>query len=213
MARVMCSECPTVIPGARPTQKTCSPACRAKRSRRMKRARTEAARVAGEANALPEHLQALSHAAHGEAKHVAHELLKEEMKPVVREAITEDVLKAVNDLVALTPTMVAAIQEDLQSNDKILRQKAYSLLARYTLGNPSVAPASAAAQPAPMQVIFQLPRPGDDGAPVAVEADAEELRTCMECHETKPAGAFVANSERCQGCHDALQEKVRARFA
>lgn len=217
MAKRICSEYGPNNPNCkrtldRPTQKTCSDACRNRRARRLKRQRLEASRKGGEANALPEHLKTLQTAAANEAKQVAHELLKEEMKPVVREAITEDVLSAINDLVALTPTMVEAIREDLSSDDKYLRQKAYSLLARYTLGNSSVAPAPANAAPAPMQVVFQLPRPGDDGQP-PITVEAEELRTCMECQATKPASEFVANSERCQSCHDALQEKVRARFA
>jgi hypothetical protein len=210
VAKRICSECSNRL--ERSTQKTCSTACRSKRARRLKKQRLEASRKGGENNALPEHLAPLSAAVSKNAKQVAHEILKEEMKPVVREAITEDVLNAINDLVALTPTMVAAIKDDLASDDKYLRQKAYSLLARYTLGNSSVAPAPATAAPGPMQVVFQLPRPGDDGAP-SITVEAEELRTCMECQATKPASEFVANSERCQACHDALQEKVRARFA
>lgn len=211
MAKRICSECSNRL--ERSTQKTCSTACRSKRARRLKKQRLEASRKGGESNAHPEHLATLAAAVNKNAKQVAHETLKEEMKPIVREAITEDVLKSINDLVALTPKMVAAIEEDLNNeDDKYLRQKAYSLLARYTLGNSSVAPAPATAAPGPMQVVFQLPRPGDDGQP-PITVEVEELRTCMECQATKPAGEFVANSERCQACHDALQEKVRARFA
>lgn len=218
MAKRICSEYGPNNPNCkrtldRPTQKTCSDACRNRRARRLKKQRLEASRKGGENNAHPEHLATLAAAVNKNAKQVAHETLKEEMKPIVREAITEDVLKSINDLVALTPKMVAAIEEDLNNeDDKYLRQKAYSLLARYTLGNSSVAPAPATAAPGPMQVVFQLPRPGDDGQP-PITVEVEELRTCMECQATKPAGEFVANSERCQACHDAVHEKVRARFA
>jgi hypothetical protein len=199
----VCSECPTRL--ERPNQRTCSPKCRSKRARRIKAQQRKQGRAMGEANANPAHLSALA------LKDVGHEVAKEEIRPIVREALTQDVLEGIGKLVGLTSIMVEAIEEDLRSDDKYLRQKAYSLLARYTLGNQSVAPAAASAQAGPLQVIFQLPRPGDDGRP-AVIAQGEELKLCQECQVEKPADAFVTDSDRCQQCHDELHARVQAQY-
>lgn len=207
MARQLrCSECKE--PLTHPQAKTCSAKCRSARSRRIKAQRK------APKNQLPEHLGVLSDVVRGETKDTAREVLKEEMRPVVREAITSDVLRAVDDLVALTPRMVDLIREDMESEDPSIRQKAYTLLAKYTLGNPSVAPASAEAQPAPLSVVFQLPRPGDDSAGTheAQPAEAVEMKDCQECGKPAPADEFPDNAERCQACHDALRQRVLERF-
>lgn len=209
MARQLrCSECKE--PLSHPRSKTCSSACRSARSRRIK----SAAKRAGEERQLPEHLSAMSKAVRSQIKDTAHEVLKEEMGPVVREAITTDVLRAVDDMVALTPRMVELIKEDMESEDATIRQKAYTLLAKYTLGNPSVAPASAEQQPAPLSVVFQLPRPGDttSGTDEPVESEAVEMRECAECGKTAPRSDFPDDAERCQSCHDELRKRVLERF-
>jgi hypothetical protein len=204
----VCSECGTSL--SNPAAKTCGANCRNKRSRRLRRSKEATGRAMGEANAHPPHL---AHLAHVDDK-LVHEVAKEELRPIVREAITEDVLRAAGDLVALTPVMVQAITEDLHSSDKVLRQKAYSLLAKYTLGNTSIAP-QADASHQPMQVVFNLPRPGDGQNPSAdaTVVESDELRQCMECHADKPVEQFVGASERCQQCHDELREKVLSEFA
>lgn len=210
----VCSECPSALPADAPkVQKTCTAACRAKRSRRLKKVRSEAGQ--NRAGRTPEQV-ALAEAA-STNKEVAHQVAAEELRPIIREAITEDVLKAVKDLVGLTPAMVEAIQDDIMHGEPEIRQRAYTLLAKYTLGNPSVMPKSAEAQPAPMQVVFNMPRPGDitlgtEGA-APLEASAVEVKDCSECATPTPIDDFVAGSDRCQTCHDKLQEQVRARFA
>lgn len=141
---------------------------------------------------------------------MVHEVFKEELRPVVREAITEDVLRSVGQMMRLTPKMIELIERDMEDDDPTVRQKAYTLLARYTLGNASVAPAPAEQAQAPMQVVFNLPRPGSDAPDVPEEA--VELRECCECHQHKPEDAFVANSERCVDCHQEVQDRVHARF-
>lgn len=209
MARnLRCSECKA--PLSHPQAKTCGKTCRSRRSRRIK----SAAKRGAEKRALPEHLQVMSKAVTSQIKDTAHEVLKEEMGPVVREAITSDVLRAVDDMVALTPRMVELIKEDMESEDASIRQKAYTLLAKYTLGNPSVAPASAEQQPAPLSVVFQLPRPGDtnSGTEEAPPAEATELRECSECHNTAPRSDFPDDAERCVTCHEALRAQVLERF-
>lgn len=206
----ICSECPNPLPS--PNHKTCSETCRSRRSRRIRRARKKS----GERTALPPELKALSNAVEDKVDEGLKEAVQAELRPIIREALTEDVLRAAADLVGLTPIMVAAIQEDLvQDKDRTLRQRAYTLLAKFTLGNQSIAPAAAEKDPSPMQVVFHLPRP--DGEPsVEPVADAEEVdeevRSCIECRAVKPEHAFVAGSERCQECHQAVRQRVLDRF-
>lgn len=144
------------------------------------------------------------------------EVMREELQPVVREALTDNVLRSIQDLVALTPTVVAKIKEDLeQEADPTLRQRAYTLVAKYTLGHPSVAPPPLDQAATGIVVNFQMPRPGD-ATPSAIEApqhsDAVELRKCVECTQDKPTTEFVGNSDRCTQCHEALQARVAERF-
>ncbi|MGZ6878388.1 MAG: hypothetical protein ACXVGB_00620 [Mycobacteriaceae bacterium] len=193
-------------------RKTCSQACRHKRSRRIAKARKQG----GQNRAHPPELQPLYQADQGKIEDAAMEVMRDELKPVVREALTDDVLRAIQDLVHLTPLVVEKITEDLkQDDDKVLRQRAYTLLAKYTLGNPSVAPPPPEQAAQGMQVTFVMPRPGDS-TPALTEpqsdGDAVEVRNCMECKQDKPDTEFVGNSDRCTQCHQTLQARVRERF-
>jgi hypothetical protein len=199
-------------PHALPTKKTCSDACRSKRSRRIAAARKQG----GQNRAHPEELQHIYQADAGKIEDAAMEVMRDELKPVVREALTDDVLRAIQDLVNLTPLVVEKIREDIeQTSDTTLRQRAYSLVAKYTLGNASVAPPPTDPAAAGMHVTFMMPRPGDQ-TPVAIEAqadsDAVELKRCRDCEQEHLATDFVANSDRCSQCHAELQAKVQERF-
>lgn len=215
MARARkCSECENLLEGRLSNAKTCSNACRNKRSRRLRRARKQGGRPP-----LPEHQRVLSQAANGAVKDLAHEVAKEELRPVVREAITDDVLKAIDGLVKLTPQAIQALTLDLASSDDQVRQKATALILRYTLGNQSVAPAPAEQQPAPMQVVFNMPRPGSTEPGVSVDSGTAEIpeavedtRECQDCREWKVDAEFVAGSDRCQSCYDGLQARIAERF-
>lgn len=206
--QLKCSECGTPLTGRQ--KYTCGTSkCKDRRKRRNKARNHARNRAIAEAKTLPPHLKPLSQK---EVQDAGKRVLQEELRPVVREAITADVLQGIADLVRLTPKMVELIEADLESPDPVIRQKAYTLLARYTLGNASVAPANAEAQPAPMQVTFLMPRPGDEPTAVPVATEAEELRECVECQAEKPAGQFVGASPRCQDCHADLMGLVDARF-
>jgi hypothetical protein len=205
-----CSECGK--PLENPVAKTCGNICRKKRGRRIARQKKEA----GRQNALPEHQKMLADVTRGIAPDVAHEVAKEEIRPVVREALTQDVLNSIGALVQLTPLAVAALATDLQSADDKIRQKATELLLRYTVGHQAVAPSQQNA-PAPMQVQLMWPTAAPDGtidAPrTLVEATEDDnLVECMECHEKKQPGQMYLGSERCTDCHEAVLAKVRARF-
>jgi len=201
-----CSECQNSLAGKQPSTKTCSDRCRNARSRRL--ARENAREVP------PEHR--LAQALQGEYKDAAHEVIQKELAPVVREAMTEDVLSAIQQLVALTPKAVAAIADDLGDEDSTVRQRAYTLLMKYTVGHPAVVQPKDADPNQQMVVHFNLPRPGTATAIGSVDVEAEEVaeeyRTCDECHKEAPASEFIGASDRCRECYDKRQADVLSRF-
>jgi hypothetical protein len=202
-----CSECGKRLEG-KINQVTCSDACRSRRAARMKRSRAKAAENISAANQLPEHMQAVRNAADDQAQDVGRELLKEEMRPVVREAITDDVMEAVSSLVKLTPTAVQRLALDLESSDDNVRQRAYTLVLKYSMGNPSVAPAPKPPEQPQTQIIVSIPRP--DAPLPAEDSTAVEERECAECSQMKTD--FVGDSDRCTECHEKYMAQVRERF-
>lgn len=183
------------------------------RARRIKNAKRDAARRVNEKKAYTDAQVQIANTV-AASEDVVRDVMRQEVTPIVREALTEDVMGSIRQLVSLTPKMIAAIEDDLANPDDNVRQRAYTLLAKYTLGNPSVAPApTTPATASPMQVFFEMPRPGAQHQDDPIhDGDAVELKQCSECQAEKPTTEFVANSERCQDCHDRLQAKVQERF-
>lgn len=185
---------------------TCSVACRSRRARRLKR---EAKSRGGDKRSA--HVAEISDKL--KSGDALHEAAVEEFKPLVREAMTAEVLAGIDSLIGMSTAALAALQADLTSSDDTIRQRAYTLWFKYTMGNPSVAPPSQQQQPAGMNVVFQLPRPGDDpSATISVVADSEVLRSCDDCNTEKPESQFVAGSSRCEVCHDGLRELLKEKF-
>lgn len=192
---------------------TCSDACRSARSRRLRA--ENAAR--GEAPPPAEDPVArMQDVVREHATDVARRQITAEVGPVVRAALTDDTLAAIRDLVALTPAAVAAIAEDLASEDAGIRQRAYTLLVKYTIGHPAVVQPEDAGGTAPIQIVIPTPRP--EAPPVTVTPEAivvggEELRPCDMCHTPKPEADFVDGSDRCRECWEDQQRRVREQFA
>lgn len=206
-----CSECTNklVYPTGEPKPagtKTCSVKCRSTRARRLKR--EEKARGGDKRSA---HVQEISDGL--KSGDALHEAAVDEFRPLVREAMTEDVLRSIDTLIQGTPRALRRLEEDLDNQDDTIRQRAYTLYLKYTLGNPSVAPPSTTAAPAGLTVQFNLPRPGDDpAAPSSIPAEFEEMRTCEDCGLEKRAHEFVAGSNRCETCHDGMRSMLTERF-
>ncbi len=213
-----CSEChaPLVYPDdhARAGEpkpsgtKTCGQRCRQKRANRIKAAQAKRARGTPNAPAV----QDMAAVTQGKLTDVVHEVMVDELRPLVREAMTEEVLKAINMLVGMTAEGIAALQQDLSAEDETIRQRAYTLLLKYTMGNPSVAPPPTHVGGSPMTVQFNIPRPGDptDTTPAL---EAVELRQCTDCSQHKSPQEFVGASSRCTDCFAALHETLAERFA
>jgi len=200
-----CSECGASLAGRKDGTLTCGDKCRKDRSKRLSKENKREVPAA----------QQLAQAVTGEYKDAAQEVIQRELAPVVREAMTEDVLKAIQQLVALTPSAVAAIHRDLEHKDSTIRQRAYTLLLKYTVGHPAVVQARDADPNQQLVVHFNLPRPN---AEVTYDGDADiyevtNIRTCDECQKEAPESEFVGASDRCRECYDKRQAGVMARFA
>jgi hypothetical protein len=148
---------------------------------------------------------------------VAHKLLEDELRPVVRESITEDALKAIRSMVGLTPRVIELLAEDMESLDAVVRQRAYTLIAKYTLGHQAIVTPESAGAGQQLVVNFALPRPGgppsetQEGGEL-VEGSAEETQQCDSCGADKPLSEMVAGSTRCRACFEGLHDDVRERF-
>jgi hypothetical protein len=209
MSQRVCTECGKDLSGRKPGTKTCSPTCRSVRSRRVKRERG----LAYQRREMPEHQRQITEIVRQEVPDVAHEILKEEMRPIVREALTEDVLRAINRLVSLAPAAIEGMAEDLLSEDPIVRQRAYTLVAKYTIGHPAIVRPADTEPGKQLVVHFNLPRPGvESGVDPSVEGEAEELTDCDMCGKPKTKAELVANSTRCQTCWDGQREEARVRY-
>lgn len=183
-----CSECANEVTGKR---LTCSPKCRSARSRRMRR--------------TSQHSD-IADAVYQRKTDVTREIVKEELRPVVRAAITEEVLRSIQDLVGLAPRVVELLAQDLESSDPSVRQKAYSLIAKYTLGHTAIVTPEDQGT-GQLVVNFNMPRPDGEEPEYDVNAEATEIveQECAFCNETKPLSEFVAGSERCRDCHNRLK--------
>lgn len=203
-----CSECSSSLSGSRPGTKTCSNKCRLARSRRLRRSKREEEEFV-ERN--PEAAQQIAQMVRRESPDYVKNVIQNELQPIVRDALTEDTLRAIKSLIGLTPRIVELITMDLESEDPVVRQKAYTLVAKYTVGHPAMVSADQTGMQGQMIVQFGLPRP--DAIPELVEAEVEEFKTCDMCGEDKLASEFVAGSDRCQACFDNWRATVMQQFA
>lgn len=198
---IACSECGTVVPNKSGIRKTCSQRCRAKRQRRLARLNKESSERAS----LSPELAALRAAIDDKAGDELHKLIQDEAKPFVREALNEQVVAHLQKMIGLVPAAIEAVAADLLNPDPKLRAKAYELILKYSLGNPSVAP-DKADDHGPVTVNFNLPRSEAD---VVVDATSEEVKPCEICGKEKPESEFQDGSERCVQCFNEMRDNVK----
>lgn len=198
-AERVCSECGKSLAGRAPSAKTCSEHCRTARSRRRRKEVGQAVTT-----------ELTGQHSFADGASTVSRAISQELVPIVREAITEEVMHAISNLVALTPAAVAALEADLESEDPVIRQRAATLVVKYTIGHPAIVkPVEEAQQP--FQVVFSLPRPDvacDPSPTEAVVEDIEETRVCDVCGELKVASEFVAGSDRCKSCFAEIRARV-----
>jgi hypothetical protein len=209
----VCPECGETYAVRAPNQTLCGKrVCKRRRERRRARERETPLREREEFKALePKQTQSL----------VA-DVVKEELRPIVREKLTGHVLEGIDALVSLLPQAVEQLEQDMrQGDDPELAHKAAALVMKLTVQNNSVAPPAIEEKQAPLQVHFNVPRAGDQNDPASdrfldevpdAEVVDEVERECMECHVWKPDGQFVGQSDRCITCDAELKARVLERF-
>lgn len=214
MATRTCSECGASLASKGPRAKTCSDKCRKDRSRRLKRAGDEGDPLRG-----PEHYRQLARYVHNEEPDMVRDVVREELRPIVREALTEETLHAIKDLLGLAPMAIAAIRDDLANDeDPGIRHRAAALVTKYTIGHAALVQPKDTEPNQQMVVHFALPRPeanseaGVVGTVVAEPTEVVDVKTCDECSVEKPADQFVAASNRCSDCYEARRARVIAQF-
>lgn len=199
----------------------------------------------------PEHRNQIRSRAGADRKLLAEEVAKHEVTEAVREevvalaheatqeAMSAELLTQIQRFVFLIPKALDAITTNLDDEDPDIRQKAATLLLKYTMGNASVAPPSLEQQDQPLQINFTIPRadtvgPAKGGgvrplltevsdlsvqAPV-IDVESTDLddrntcekRTCMECGLEKCADEFIGQSYRCKHCDGLLRARVEGEF-
>lgn len=208
-----CSECGGSLAGKSPKAKTCGDRCRAARARRKIRD----ARREEEISQAPQHIQELTAQVRREAPSVIDKVMREELRPIVREALTEDVIRAIDGMLKLTPRAIELIAADMEDEDPLVRQKAYTLLMKYTTGHPALIQANDTNAGSQINVSFELPRPSDTAthdAEAVEEAEVEEEdRTCDICESVKPVSQFVSDSSRCIECFEKWKATINTEFA
>lgn len=211
----VCPECGNPFTASHAGHKLCSPKCRVRKSRRKSAGRHATPAMAAKAEARAEMAERVADEG---AIAIAQDIIRAELTPVVREHLTESVMRSIGELVELTPLMVAALKDDLTALEPVLddrnhlvldedghtmyrvdkarRQRAVAIVAKYTVGSPGLAP-QAEHKPQPLSVSFgNLPRPDWD--------NAVPERECDLCKEWKPEDEFDAGAPRCRGCQDTI---------
>ena len=213
-----CSECGGSLEGRGPKAITCSVKCRSARARRRAGINEDSKALAAE--------QEVAAIVRREAPDVVTRIMKQELAPVVREAIDEDVIKAIGAMVGLTSQAVQVLERDIQGDDPVLAQRAAALVIKYTVGHPALVKPEADDY-GKLEVHFNLPRPDaalggtapvppniEDAASIddTHESQDPDTRVCDSCHIEKPVGEFVGGSDRCEQCFQQTRDAILARL-
>lgn len=210
MAARMCSEwglregCAGSLEGLSPQALTCGVACRQHRARRLKAARIDSTAL--------EATRGVRELVRAGGQDAVQAVLKQELTPLVREAIDDDVLAAIGKMVGLTTKAVARLERDLDGEDAVIAQRAAALVVKYTVGHPAlVKPVDET--PQALTVHFNLPRPDGTVEAPAVDEEGEEITdfVCDQCGEERAAELRVAGSDRCEICFQATRAAILER--
>src|SRR4051812_6048830 len=156
--------------------------CQMRRQRRKRRDGEKFTEFATEFGGVPEAMENATSQALHRLPEAAFETLKAELAPVVREKLTDEVLRGIGDMVGLLAMTQDALKESLTAvrlvtdatgnpvldrdgeplyvPDSAERMKAAGYVLKYTLGQPGLAPQPEAPETAPITVVFPtMPAP------------------------------------------------------
>jgi hypothetical protein len=146
-------------------------------------------------------------------KSMIREVLAEEVREQIGQHIRDNLLGAVEDMVGLGPTVVAALKEDLDTKDWAVRSRAYQYWLRYIL--PMVKDAERKDEKDDRTVVIVQNIPAPDVTVEYVE-DAEyepfeaDWPTCTQCDERKHPDMIDEEDGMCSACRARLTWKVEA---
>lgn len=239
----ICSECGDPFLASTEAAKTCCEAHRKRRQRRKEKQGQDFTEYDVDISATTAAMEQAAQHALDDLPAVARELLAAEMQPIVREALTGEVLQSLSAMLGMMPLVQAALTDDLTAltmvwNDEGCplmeadgvtpalvpdydrRQKAVAMVLKYTVGQPGLAPQPDAPEAAGVTVVFSgMGEPAitssavDLGEERLAELESGESRQCDICELVKPKAEFVGASSRCEDCQDKLRSRVDASVA
>lgn len=236
----ICTECGTPYTSRNPHSKVHSDACRMRRNRRKRREGGAFTDFAIDAGPTADAMQEAAKHAIADLPQVARDVLAGELRPVVREHLTQAVLDSIGSMVDLLPLVHAALADDLvavrtlrtHDGDIIYgddgepiyevdydrRSRAVQIVLKNTVQHGGVAPQAEKPEMAPLTIHFDgMQAPLSVGA-VTVDGAAYEAvvdlpagaRQCDSCGEIKPDDEFVGASDRCEACHAGARDRIQA---
>lgn len=204
-----CANCGTEFEPRSGNQKFCdNPECKPAHYRKRTE-RRQAEKAALEAMRDPAYAEVFSES---EERTLLQTILREELQPFVREQISEETIQAIGKLYKLVPKALAVLQADLSHPDPVVRQKAVTLIMRYSMSD-SLLPKQEDTSPqmhVHVPASLQVPAPEAIDSTVAEDSDVHVLgqRQCEQCGEHKPADQFEGNARRCQRCVDSFRRET-----
>jgi hypothetical protein len=190
LIRQSCRNCDEPLPAnSDPRRKYCSDRCRVAFSRHMKS--IEPLKGKGGPVAVPEHIQKARALAFGNMEDEVREVMREEIRKTVTQAVKDNVLGAAEGLTHLLPTVIAGLIEDVQSEDWMIRGRAQAVVLKYAMpfGEEKVEKDDLRI----INVIHNVPIP-DSPLGEAIEGQLVELAAGVE--------RFEADWPECSYCHD-----------
>jgi hypothetical protein len=185
-----------------PTARTCGESCRKKRARRLAKKKTRK---------VPEHLAPMHDAVTKATDDAVQEAVKAELAPIVREAITDDVLQVGRQLMRnIVPARAGGDRRRHQRRGQgpapARVHAADEVHARQPVGRAEARRPERPADPDQLRgAAARHRRAGDRGR-------GRGARTCSECGEERPVSDFLEASMRCVHCDAALRARVAERF-
>lgn len=227
----ICTECGDPFAASMPNAKTCGERCRKRRQRRQKAG--DSRDYAFDATQIHEAWAAAKELALDHLPDVAQQVLADEMRPIIREALTDEVLSSIDDMMGLMALSNKALSDALraatfefnedgtpmvdQNGDRVVvadhdtRLKAAAMVHRVTLLQPGLAPQPEQPDAAPIVVNFgsmpAISQAVEGSAHEVIELDEGE-RLCDMCALPKPADEFVGSSSRCLECHLGNRKRI-----
>lgn len=131
MARTTCRNCDEPLPeNSDPRRRYCSDRCRVAFSRHMKS--IEPLKGKGGRH-TPEHIAKARQLAFGNLEDEVREVMRDEIRKTVTQAVKDNVLGAAEVMTHLLPSVLAGLADDVKSEDWMVRSRAQAIILKYAM--------------------------------------------------------------------------------